>query len=111
LRVSEHEAKSLLRIIRVQRQIGSVCLQDPYQRHHQLDAAIEHHPHRHLRPYSFAAEIVRQAISSLVELLVAELLVSCFYCYLLRVSRSHLGYLLLHTPVFVYLSGCVVPLF
>src|SRR5678815_1291082 len=73
-RISQHIGEALLRVLRVERHVGAAGLEDGYQPHDQLEAAIKHDAHRHLWPNASASQVMSQLISSAVQLLIAELL-------------------------------------
>src|SRR5262249_36174106 len=70
-----HEAQTLARVAGVERQIGAAGLEDGDERNHQLQRALQAHPHHPLRTNPKRAQLMRQLVGATLELPVAELLI------------------------------------
>ena len=76
LRVVHHERQAIVRVAGIQRHEAGSSLQDTQQRDHHVDRAIDAEAYRSLRPSSAFAQIMRQLIGALVQLVIRQLLTS-----------------------------------
>src|SRR5215471_3759532 len=73
--IRQHEAQTLARVAGVERQIGAAGLEDGDERNHQLQRALQAHPHHPLRTNPKRAQLMRQLVGATLKLPVAELLI------------------------------------
>ena len=72
LRVGEHEGEPLLRIVRVERQVGGAGLEDAEERDHHVERALDAEPDDGLGSGAERAQMVRELVGADVELAVAQ---------------------------------------
>ena len=70
--VGQHERQPLVRIVRVERQIGAAGLEDAHQPDHHLGRALDQQADDGLGPDAPAPQVMRQAVGVGVELGVSE---------------------------------------
>src|SRR5215813_2501729 len=73
--IRQHEAQTLARVAGVERQIGAAGLEDGDERNHQLQRALQAHPHHALRTNPERAQVMRQLVGATLKLPIAELLI------------------------------------
>jgi hypothetical protein len=72
LRILQHERKTRLRILRIQRHIRAACLQDAQQGHDHLHRTLQQHTHAHFRADAQLAQVVRQLIRTFIQFRVRQ---------------------------------------
>ncbi len=70
--IGEHEGQALLRVARVERQIGAAGLEDAEHRHDHVERARKAQPHHHLGANPARAQVMRQPVGAPIELAIAE---------------------------------------
>ena len=73
--VCDHEAETILRIIRIERHIGPTRLQDAKQTDHHIERALDRDPDQHIRPDTQLAQMPCQLIGTPIQLTIAEALI------------------------------------
>src|SRR5512133_1452005 len=71
--VRQHEVQTLARVAGVERQVGAAGLEDGDARNHQLQRALQAHPHHALRSNPERAQVMRQLVGAHLQLAIAEL--------------------------------------
>src|ERR1035438_7784035 len=74
-RVFQHETQTILRVGRIERDIGSACLEHGQQADDHLEAALHADRYPIVRLYAQLSEIDRQLIRTSIQLRIAQLLV------------------------------------
>src|SRR5262245_31285854 len=69
--IRQHEVQTLARIAGVERQIGAAGLEDGDERNHQLQRALQAHPHHALRSHPARAQLMRKLVGAHLQLAVA----------------------------------------
>ena len=70
--VLDHEAKALLGVIRVQRQVCATCFENSEQPHHHLDRPLHRDAHQHLRAYIELAQVPCKLVGPRVQFAVGQ---------------------------------------
>ncbi len=82
--VGQHVSQTLGRITRIQRNIGTACLQDRKQRHHQFGAALHAQGDALVRPNPKCNQVMRKLIRPCIELGIGQAQVTKGHCYRIR---------------------------
>src|SRR5260221_547932 len=71
--IRQHVVQALGRIFGVERQIAAAGLEDGDERNHQLQRALQAHPHHALRSHPERAQMMRKLVGARIQLRIAEL--------------------------------------
>ncbi|MNG99604.1 hypothetical protein D3C79_587780 [compost metagenome] len=80
LAVLKHVLDTVLRVLRVERQIGATRLQDRQQANHHFQAALHGDAHQHIRPHPLLAKSVCQLVGPLIQRRIAQHLLAEQQC-------------------------------
>ncbi|MNN62110.1 hypothetical protein D3C81_1773880 [compost metagenome] len=80
LAVLKHVLDTVLRVLRVERQIGATRLQDRQQANHHFGAALHGDAHQHIRPHPLLAKSVCQLVGPLIQRRIAQHLLAEQQC-------------------------------
>ena len=89
--VRQHEGKAIVRVGRIERQIGAARLEDAEHPHDQLRRALHAQPHHRLRSYAQRTKVMRQLIGPPIERAVAQALLPAHHRHRIGATRGLSG--------------------
>src|SRR2546430_9223416 len=73
--ICKHKAQTLRWVCRIERHIGSSCLEHAQQPDNHLDAALQGNPDQDLRSHSSTSQVVSQLVGASIKLSIGEYLI------------------------------------